>query len=466
MVNSLMKLLPVVLILALSGCAVGPDYRRPTVVEEALTEAWRNPTPTEGQPLALAQWWSLFDDSTLTALVEHAQKGSPTVAEAAARLMQARGLAGESEAASLPVMTLQGQPASRQDTGAGVTVSRSMGVAVSWELDVFGAARRDREAANARSQGAWYSVKAAQVALASDVASAYFSRRNCEGQLDLNAQDIQARRTILSLTQAKERAGTAAPADVAKSKASVAESEGQRLVLLGTCDRTFNQLVALTGDSATALAAALGSGAGPTLPQYAVRQVPANLLSHRADVRSAEMQLMAASAGIGVAQADMYPRLTLSGMLSSVQMGASGGPLAALRTWSFASSLTAPLFDGGRRHAAVSVAEGKYNEALASYQGQVRTAVREVEDALSKVATARAQHQVLGDAEAQYAQSFKITGLRYKAGAASLLEVEDARRSLLSARLASLNALTDQYQAHVALYRALGGGWSETTLFL
>lgn len=454
------KLVSALLIFGVAGCALGPEYSRPAQVERALPSEWRSGGNAPAST-TLAEWWSLFKDPTLTELVTTAPTTSPTIAEAYARLMQARGLAQGSDALGRPSLSLQGQPFTRQGTGSHIQKGQSIGASVTWELDVFGGAQREKEASAARAEGAAYQTYAAHVALASDVATAYFARRGCERQLVLNGEDLAARQSILRLTQLKFNAGSVAVSDVARARASVAEAEGQRAALNGSCNRTFNQLVALTGLSPDELAKKLAGPSAAALPAQKVSAVPASLLSSRADVRNAEALLKAASAGIGAAEADRFPRFTLSGVLTSGSSGVLGAPGVALTTWSFATGLTAPLFDNGKRAAATQVARAKYQEVLAAYQGQVRTAVREVEDALSKVGAAEEQRPSVLEAEQQYGAHFNAVEQRYRAGVASLLEVEDARRAYLAAKTTAVASATDQLQAHVSLYRALGGGWAD-----
>lgn len=446
----------------MAGCSTGPDYSRPNVISATAPLMWAGPALKEGELLGLAQWWLLFGDASLTQLITAAHANSSTVAEAYARLAQARGLDGTSLAAGQPVLTIQSQPLARQGSNLGVTASRSVGLQASWELDLFGGLQREHEASAARLLSSEFKVRAAHVAIAGDVGSAYFARRGCEAQLRFNAEDLSARKAALKLTRAKLDAGLITKSEVAQAAAALAEAESQQLALKGTCDRTLNQLVALTGMPREEVNQLLGYPQAPKVPKARAIQPPAELLSARADIRSAEALLMAASAGIGVAQADMLPKLTLSGVLTSLTAGPVGGAAVAATTWSFASGLTTPLLDGGRRRANLTVAQAKYEEALASYQGLVRTAVREVEDALSKLATAQAQVQHLEEAQAERRKHFETVWTRHTAGAASRLDAEEARRPYISAQLATSVASTDLLQAHVALYRALGGGWSET----
>lgn len=460
-----LKRIPAILLaglVGLAGCSTGPDYARPTAVSATAPLMWAGPTLKEGELLGLAQWWLLFGDANLTQLITAAHANSSTVAEAYARLAQARGLEGASLAAGQPVLTIQSQPLARQGSRAGVTASKSVGIQASWELDLFGGIQREHEASAARVLSAEFQVRAAHVAIAGDVGAAYFARRGCEAQLLLNAEDLGARKAALKLTQAKLDAGVSTKSEVALAAAALAEAESQRLALNGTCDRSLNQLVALTGLAREEVEQQLGYPNTLKAPKPRVIQPPAELLSARADIRSAESLLMAASAGIGVAQSDMLPKLTLSGVLTSLTTGPVGGAAVAATTWNFASGLTTPLLDGGRRRANLSVAQAKYDEALASYQGLVRTAVREVEDALSKLATAQAQVQHLEQAQAERRKHFETVWTRHTVGAASRLDAEDARRPYIAAQLATTIASTDLLQAHVALYRALGGGWSET----
>lgn len=442
----------------MAGCASVPlpDFE---LLRKDAPPTWAAATQTTDSSAQTLRWWESFSDPLLTKLVDHAVVTSPTVGEAMARLVQARGQAGMSAAQGLPSLTVQAQPRASAGTDSAVTETRSAGLAASWEIDLFGRLSLDKSAAAARAQGAERAAQQIKVVLAADVATAYFNRRQCERQLTLASEDLEARKTLLGLTEKKVAAGIAAPADLIRTQASVHDAMSILRGQQGACERSLNQLVALTGMVREDLVATLAAPAMFKTPVPPAIPVPARAVAQRPDVQNAEQQVLAAAAGVGVAKADFLPRLTLSGVISTLATGPVGAAHTAIQTWSFASGLTAPLWDNGQRKGALTVAEGKYEETLAAYQGLVRTAVRETEDALSRLAAADDQMALSYKAADGYERNFAVVQARYRHGAASLLDVEDSRRQLLAAQQSAATAFTERRLAHVALYRALGGGF-------
>ena len=299
-----------------------------------------------------------------------------------------------------------------------------------------------------------------RVSLAADITDAYLSFRACQSNVALSEQDVVSREATEKLTAASVTEGFTAPYQAIRSKASVAEAKTQLASTRAYCARQENLLTRLAGIPRTELTMQLAGK--PTgldrlpVPRHFGVAIPAQSLTQRPDIRAAERKVAAASADIGLAEADRYPRLTLNGSLGYEVEGTGSGALS-FGTWSFGPSLSLPIFDGGRRKAAVDVAKARYDEALAEFKAKARSAIQEVEDALTRYAAAHERAENARVSANQYQQFFKTVEIRYSEGASNLLELEDARRSMLDAQQTLLNVMQERLQAWVALNRATGG---------
>lgn len=440
----------------LSGCAAGPGASGSDLREPARA-AWRGALPTMGAEPSLETWWASFDDDTLIWLLAAAQQSSPTLEAALARVRQARAEASMTRAARLPSLTLQGQPYTHSATQRGYSLS----LAGSAGVDLAGLQTHAEEAAAARAASAAHTLQSAQAALAADVADAYFARRKCLRELELVQDDRDSKEKTLELTAKKLDAGVLAPADMARARASVLSTEGLLQGRRAACDRTLNHLTFLTGLDTPELSARITAWPVGAAPYRAtVTTVPADLLTRRPDLLAARARVVAASADVGAATAARLPQLSLSGVVTAASIGANGPADPATTAWNLAAGLVAPLFDGGRRANAVNAAEQRFAESVAAYRGAVRLAVREVEDALTRVAAADAQLGYATRAEEAYARHLDAVDARYLHGAVGLLELEEARQLFRAAQLNTVSLRTENRQAYIALYRALGGGWS------
>ena len=470
--------------LVLAGCAgtgliatVGPDARTPDARapgrwEAADPYAGVEPAapPHGGDPRALRDWWARLGDDTLLGLIDAAQAASATLAQAAANIAQARAEAVAAGAAGLPALDAIASANRASLTFGGPGVLRTQlqaGAQASWEIDLFGGLAREREAARARLDARVAQWDDARVALAAEVADAYVNHRHCEVQLALLQADAQSRATTARLTSAAGEAGLQAPATVALAQASAAEAAATVTGQRAQCDAQVKALVALTALDEPELRRRLAEGGRTaTLPAPAalrVDAVPARVLAQRPDVAAAEREVAAASADIGVAEAQRYPRLTLAGNVLPTQVSINSAPTFNLTTWSIGPSLSLPLFDGGRRAANAEAARARYAAAEARYRATVRAAVREVEDALVRLASAQARDADVRAAARGYAIALEAATVRQRAGLGSLIELEDVRRSALVAE-AAVNALDHgRVAAWIALYRAVGGGWTGPT---
>ena len=456
------------LTLLLAGCAaVGPDYVPPKLSDAGVPGQWTSGSDMAGSDKAVVntspafQWWAELDDPLLNQMVTEGFRTSPTLDIAVARVSQARAAYAGTRAAELPAITGDAESErSASDSSGKPSTDSWLSTNASWEIDLFGAVRRGNEGAAARAAAQQATLADVRVSLAADITDAYLSFRACQSNVALSEQDVVSREATEKLTAASVTEGFTAPYQAIRSKASVAEAKTQLASTRAYCARQENLLTRLTGIPRPELMKQLAGK--PTgldrlpVPRHFGVAIPAQSLTQRPDIRAAERKVAAASADIGLAEADRYPRLTLNGSLGYEVEGTGGGALS-FGTWSFGPSLSLPIFDGGRRKAAVDVAKARYDEALAEFKAKARNAIQEVEDALTRYAAAHERAENARVSANQYQQFFKTVEIRYREGASNLLELEDARRSMLDAQQTLLNVMQERLQAWVALNRATGG---------
>ena len=445
--------------LALGACATTAP---PAQVAAPPPTAWQAPLPHQGSLGDMARWWTQLGDPLLVELIDAAQAVSPGIAQAQARIAQARAAQVSSRAALLPSLDAQAS-ASRglNEQLARVATTAQAGLQASWEIDLFGANRAAKTAADERLAGAQALWHEARVSVAAEVAQQTSSLRTCLAQLDVAERDAQSRGETSRLSELSERAGFTAPATAALARASAAEAQARVAQQRMQCDVEVKTLVALTGWEEPTLRARLAApvaAAPDTL--FAIAVLPAQVLAQRPDVYNAERDVAAASADVGSAQAQRYPRLSLSGSVGTAWVRA-GGVTTDLNTWTIGPlALSLPLFDAGRRAAHTDAAQARYDEAAALYRAKVRQAVSEVEQALVRLQSTAERSASARTAVQGYRASFDATEARWRGGLASLVELEDARRTALAAENALVALRHERQAAWVALYRAAGGGWN------
>ncbi len=447
--------------MVVTGCLVGRNYVEP--IPEAPT-VWHAPLPHGGQVQAMANWWEQFNDPTLNRLVQLAESDSPSLGKAWANIEKARATSQSTKAGALPTVNASGS-VSRGDqamqqgsgTSGGVVESRSSGLDASWEIDLFGKIRRGAEAAGARIEARVDNWHDARVSLGAEVADTYVQYRSC----GLLAQAYERSLTSMTQTQLATQqlvdAGFKPPAEGALARASLASTRSTQLSQRAQCDLLVKSLVNLTGTDEDSLRAILSQSADevPHPALLSVHAVPADVLRQRPDLAAVERELAAASAEIGVAQADLYPSLSLSGSLTI----SASDLVNSTKSWSFGPSMSIPIFDGGRRLAAVDSARASYASALADYRQGVRDAVEEVERALVNLDSTAQRAEQAEQAYEEYRRYFHATEASWRAGRESLITLEEARRSALSAEIQRITLQRDRVSYWIALYKALGGGW-------
>lgn len=457
------KLLPLAAALLLAGCATAlpelPAQPQPPARFKEAGARWTTAAPAEAQDRG--SWWKAFGDPVLDALVERAAVHNTDIAQAAARLAQARALVRAANADRLPWVGL-GAGAARQ-AGAGGAAGPApatlvhAGVEVSYEADLFGriAGRRDAAALDAQAREAL--LQSTRLLVQAETAQTYLALRALDVERALVRETVAAYGGTLRLTQRRYQAGDIAELDVVRVQAEVAATEAEALALDRQRAALEHALATLVGEAASQFALEAGDWrtALPAIPPG----VPGTVLARRPDVAAAQSSLLAAQARVGVAQAAWFPAVTLTGAGGFASPDLGDLFKWSARAWSVGALLSLPVFDGGRRAAGVQEARAQLDAAAASYRGQVLAAFREVEDQLAALRLLHEQSQAQGRAVEAARRATGLSDTRYRNGLVSQLELLDARRSELRNRRQALQVRSAQFQATVALVRALGGGW-------
>nr|WP_321461917.1 efflux transporter outer membrane subunit [uncultured Cohaesibacter sp.] len=445
--------------LLLSGCVVTTNERQPDL---AITTMWHETLPHGGQSANMLSWWQSFGDSSLLQLIELAQTENPDLASAAADIEKARATLASSRAALLP--TLDGSGALEGGGTEGERANRveeatttSGALDATWEIDLFGKNRLTRDAARERLGKQLANWHDARVSLAAEVADDYVQYRACRQLESVYQQELVSQRETIAATQKAVGSGFSSSSDLALAKASAASSASTLTEQKAECRILVKTLAQLTGGDETRVSNLLGKGrtAIPLAGKFNVNRVPAEAIRQRSDIQTLEREVAASIAELGVAKADLYPSLSLGGTItiSSSTMSGQSAP------WSFGPALSLPLFDGGTRRAAVKSALADYHAAVAEYKSGVLGAVQEVEAALVHVNSTRLRMGDAKDAAENYRSYFDAIDINWKAGNASLLDREEARRSALSAEVTLIEIRRDATRYWIELYKALGGGW-------
>lgn len=457
--HSLRTLLPLATALALSACS---SFMPPAHVDMVAPTQWHAPLPHQGTVGSLTQWWQQQGDPLLVELIAAAQAVSPTVAQALARVEAARAQQAAAHSALVPNVSAQ-VTGSRgvSQLGLPVTTTQQAGLQAQWEIDLVGANRAVSRAAQANVEGSQAQWHDARVSVAAEVANLYYSLSTCTRQLALAQRDAASRQETARLTEINTKAGFLAPSVAAMARASAADGNSRLTQQRALCELDTKALVALTAvsepDLKAKLAVALAKPAQAA--PVSVASVPAQTIAQRPDVYAAERDVMVASAQVGAAKAQRLPRLSLSGSIAGTRLSANGDNQNGT-TWSFGPlAVSLPIFDGGQRAAAVTSSKANYQAVVTGYQGKVRQAVREVEEALVTLHSTEARSEDAKVSTQGYAESLAATQSRFGQGLASLVELEDARRNALASESAQLGLGLERNRAWVALYRALGGGF-------
>ena len=457
--------------LMLAGCAALPSARPPIEPAAAVgvPAQWRAPLPQEaawpheGRVDRLLDWWGQQSDPVVVAFIEAAQKASANLAGARSRLVQAQAERTAAGSALMPQLDAAASAQRRSATPPFPAGSQLQGtLQASWELDLFGGVRAQREAAEWRLQAADAAWHEARVSVAADAAMQVINWRHCRATLQGLQADAQAATRSAAHLRRLADAGLQPAAAASSSEAGAAESRNRARAQTQRCEAEVKALVALTALPEEAVRARLQSG--PNGLQWAapktVPALPAATLAQRPDVFAAAAAVAAAAAEIGAQDAQRYPRVGLSGTIGRLNTR-SDTFNATLNTWNIGPlSVSVPVFDSGRRAALSDAARARHAQAAAEHSAIVRRAVREVEEALLALNTTHEQAADALQALDRSRSALQATRALERQGLASALELEEAQRRSLGAELAWLDLQRNRSAAWVSLYRAAGGGWN------
>jgi multidrug efflux system outer membrane protein len=453
--------------LVLSGCTVGPNYKRPIV---AVPPTYRGLAPdgtaqTETATLGDQKWWDIFQDEQLRTLIRTALQQNYDLQIAASRILEAKAQLGITRADQFPTLS----------TGAGIgdfrtsqskflpafeTSTGQVSLSAAWELDFWGKFRRATEAARANLLASEWARQEVVSTLVANVAAAYFQLRALDLELEISKRTFDSRQESLRLTQILANGGATSLLDVRQAEQLVFTAGAEIPALEQQIEQQENFLSILLGQNPGDITR------GETLteqrqPSQVPPGLPSSLLERRPDIRQAEEQLVAANAEIGVARAAYFPQISLSGsggFESSALTNLFSGPAGA---WSFGASLAQPIFTGGRLRSQVRLAEAQQQTAALLYQQSIQGAFRSVSDALvayRKTREFRTQQNLLFQSAEDAA---RLSHMRYTGGATGYLEVLTNETNAFSAELGLAQAQLNELLALVQLYQAVGGGWQQ-----
>lgn len=443
-------------VLVLSACKVGPEYVPPPVSQ---FEQFRDTTVTT-ESIANLEWWELFSDTTLQALITTAIEENRDVRIALARIAEARAQAGFVRADLYPRVDIAGgvgiAEASNSD-GSQVPVRDAFLAAdVFYEVDLWGRIRRSTDAALLEllaTEEAWRSLT---LTLASDLASLYLLLRDLDARLTISERTVETRQEAVDILQARFNAGVISEVDLNQAQIELADAEVTVEVFKRQRTQTENAISVLIGHTPEAIQRGLPL-AEQSFPPEIPTGLPSDLVRRRPDILEAERRLHAQTERIGVAEALKFPSLSLTGSAGLSEDFTSGGLTTAVLN--LGANLIGPLFNAGRNQRRVDIEVARTEQLLNIYEQTILTAFQEVEDAVVAVHTYRIENAARARQVAAAQNAYDLSWARYEEGMSSYLEVLNLQRSLFTAQLASSQTLQLQMSSTVALYKALGGGW-------
>ena len=451
-------------LLLLSGCMVGPDYRKP----DTAAAGWKN-TPELGEGTIGARWWEIYNDPILNSLEDQGAQASPQLTAAIARVTQARAIARITQADFYPQVTLDPSASRTRESGnrpiqpgvaAAPFVSNDFRVPldVAYEVDLWGKIRRASESATAQAQAIANAYGTVKITLQADIAQTYFTIRSLDSEYDILRRAIDYQKEGANIIRSRFKGGAASELDVVRADAEVATNEAELVSVQRRRAELENSLAVLLGKQPAEFN--LQPNPLDILPPPIPVGLPSELLQRRPDVAEAERLLAARNADIGVAQAAYFPSITLTGGIGFESTDLSDLVKSSSRIWGVGVGITQPIFDGGRIKGNVERAKAAYEENLANYRQQVLVAFQEVETSLSGLRLLSQQAEAESRAVSNSVRASEISVARYRAGLVFFLDVLDAERTRLANQRAATQIQGLQLVTSVGLIKALGGGWN------
>jgi multidrug efflux system outer membrane protein len=445
-------------VLPLQACMVGPNYKPPASASLGVPDAYSGPAATGTLP-DISTWWTGFGDTELTSIIDRARRDNLDIAQAVARLKQAREGLVQARASLLPTVTGSAGYSRNLLDSVGPRDNFSIGADASYQADLFGGTRRSIEAARASEQASGYDLATVQTSIAAEAARNYLLARQYQAALKIARDSLAIQDDNLEIVGFRVQAGLVSSLDQEQVRAQRAQTAAQVPTIEQNYAAAVNRLGVLTGQAPGALKAELEAVQPiPMGPADIPTGIPGDVLRQRPDVRSAERNLGAATAQIGVQKAALYPALNITGNIGT--SASALGSLANVITGGLFAGLTQLIFDGGRTRSRVRSQEAAAEGALAAYKSTVLTSLEDVENALQSLQAAKQRQREFAVALDASNAAAILARSQYRAGLTDITTLNNSEAALLSAQNGMNGARGDQAQAMVALYLALGGGWN------
>ena len=473
------------LVIALAGCAVGPDYHRPAALhDQPLPKTFSDGNPTNETLWKIAEpsanlprgnWWEIFNDSELNRLETLALTNNQNLAAAVARFEQARDLAAAARSGYYPQLTAGGtptgdfnrqrtsvnEPQNGQPAGAAHTYDTfTAPIYLGWEFDLWGRVRRQSEAAHANFIASADDLESAKLDVGAEVADDYFSLRTLDDEYALITSTIETYQRSLELTQNRRRGGIVSDLDVAQAATQLHTAEAELPDIQLRRAQTLHALAVICGQSPVDFFIATNSSAAAAIPDIPA-SLPSELLEHRPDIAASERRMAAANADIGVAKSAFFPAIRINGLAGFQSIDSSSWFSWPSRFWSVGPSVQLPLFTGGLNRANLAVAHAAYAEMVANYRQTVLGAFGNVEDELAAQHLLAEEWNAENLALASARQALEIANNRYKSGLVTYLDVATAQTDALNHEQATVQLTGARLTASVNLVKALGCGWQQ-----
>jgi multidrug efflux system outer membrane protein len=440
----------------LTACAVGPDYKRPTL---DVPGEFRGAKAAQGAAFADLQWWAVLQDPVLQSLIKDALANNYDLRIAANHVLQAREQLGITRSSQLP--SLGGFVEAERQRAPPLLSDQTIysgGLQLSWVLDFWGQFRRATEAARATLLATEYAQNAVRITLIANVASAYFQLRAFDQELETSTRILQTNRETLRITTLSVNGGASPITDQLQATLLVQQAQAQITQLEQSIAQTENQLSLLLGKNPGDITRGLSLVEQPHLPEVPAG-LPSQLLERRPDVRDAEEALDAANANVGVAKAAFFPQIPLTASYGAASASLGDFLKQSANVWSVAGQVVQPIFEGGKIRSAYRLAWAQRDAAELAYRQSVQQAFADVANSLVGYEKSRALRLTLEEQTATYAETARLANDRYRGGSTSFLEVLTTQQQYFTSQLQSSQAWFAELQNYVQLYQALGGGW-------
>jgi multidrug efflux system outer membrane protein len=449
------------LLLPLTACKVGPNYKRPAL---SVPDQYRGLAPDvsnqlPGTPFAEMKWQALFQDEVLQSLIKEALTNNYNIRIAATRILQAEANLGVTRSNQLPALTgTLGVQNEQSALNRGAPTFDTAGLQLTYIIDFWGQYRRATEVARADLLGTSYAQHLVETTLISNVATAYFQLRQFDSQLEFSKQTVISDKESLRINTINFKGGEYAITDVYQAQLLVQQAEAEVITLKQSIEQTENQLSLLLGKNPDSIARGLALIDQPHMNEVPVG-LPSAILERRPDVRQSEEALVAANANVGVAKAAFFPQIPLTATFGAQSTALTSFLQGPATFWALGGQLSQPLYQGGRIRNEYRLAWAQRDEAELTYKQTVQQAFADVSNGLVGYAQARLFRMKLQEQTATYKETSRLANVRFTGGATSFLEVLTTQQQYFSSELQLQQAWFAEMQNYVQLYQALGGGW-------